>query len=182
MTVVLYFGTMLLNFYCLLMKKKARALDIWSLIFFGMIFAGNIRDGNCDLGRYRFHYLQGTSSVESDIWHVEKGYGYLADAFSHFGIPFQLFLLVIFVVCAFLIFQLMREFECSYSVFFFLYGFFYFFFTLEVLRFFIAVSLLMLGIKFLLKNRWLRFILCVLTASLISISYPLYRMGWKWHR
>ncbi len=174
MTVALYFIIMFANLYCSLKRQKFGLLNAISTIYFGLVYFGNIRDGESDLGRYRFQYVRQTSSIDSSIWQVEKGYGYLADFFSKSGVPFQIFLLAIFVVCFFLIFQLIKEFNCNYSVFILLYGCFFYFFTLEVIRFFVACAILMLGVKFLLHKKYLFFILCVIIATLFHKSFIVY--------
>ena len=174
MTVVIYFVIMLLNLYLFITKRKVKVVDVATFAFFAVTFLGNIRSGESDIGRYRLHYLNRTSAIDSTFWHVEKGYGRLADYCSGLGIPFPLFLLVIFLVCSFLIFSLLDEFHCNYSVFFFLYGCFYYFFTLEVLRFYIALAILLFGIKLLLDNRLIQFLICILVATLFHKSFIVY--------
>ena len=108
----------------------------WLVLFF--IYAGNIREGFSDLTHYRARYAVGKSS----LYFSDHAYNFFADWFSHHSISFQVFLACIFLFSSACFYFVAKKLHCNYNLLILLLSLFYFFYTLEVLRFFLSASVL----------------------------------------
>jgi hypothetical protein len=161
MTIVLYFSVMIINLIFVILRKKSKLIFLLNAFIFSLIYYGNIRSGDCDLTIYRMQYEHPVQGTLTDM-----GYAWFTKTLSSAGIPFNGFLLIIFVMFLIAVLIFSYQYQCNYSVFFLLFGLFYYFFTLEVLRFFIATTFLLTGCSFLIKRKtWLYLIFLALAAS-----------------
>lgn len=161
MTIILYFSVMIINLILVILRKKSKLIFLLNAFVFSLIYYGNIRSGDCDLTIYRLQYEHPTQGTLTDM-----GYAWFTRTLSSDGVPFNVFLLILFVMFLIAVLIFSKQYQCNYSLFFLLFGLFYFFFTLEVLRFFVATTFLLIGCSFLIKKKpWLYLLFLALAAS-----------------
>lgn len=165
MTIVLYFSVMIINLICVLLRKKSKLILLMNAFIFSFIYYGNTRSGNSDLSVYRAYYNHPTRTL-SDF-----GYAWFTNTLHSIGVSFNAFLLIIFVMFLFALLIFSHRYGCNYSVFFLLFGLFYFFFTLEVLRFFIATTFLLIACSFLIKKNTKLFLVFLIIAVSFHVSF-----------
>lgn len=168
MTIILFFGMIILNLIFFLFRIRSNLVLFFNIIVFSFIYSGNIREDISDLYRYKLQYLNQYS------WFQEKGYSFFSYIASKIGIPFNLYLLIIFLMFIIALLFFCRKYQCNYSVFFLMFSLFYFFFVMEVLRFFLALSMLIIGSRFLIDGKKLAFIFFVLLATSFHLTFIIF--------
>lgn len=168
MTVVTFFILVSINTIFTLLRKKSKIVAVVNIAVLALIYCGNIRGYMSDLYIYRLNYY----GMESRFH--EKGYVFLTDFFYKIGIPFNGFLLFVFILFIGAVLSFLSDYKCNYAVFFFLYCSFYYFFSLEVLRFFIALSFLIIGAKFLVQKRIKWYLFFVAIAASVHTSFVVF--------
>lgn len=168
MTIILFFGMIILNLIFFLFRIRSNLVLFFNIIVFSFIYSGNIREDISDLYRYKLQYLNQYS------WFQEKGYSFFSYIAAKIGIPFNLYLLIIFLIFIIALLFFCRKYQCNYSVFFLMFSLFYFFFVMEVLRFFLALSMLIIGSRFLIDGKKLAFIFFVLLATSFHLTFIIF--------
>lgn len=168
MTIVLFIAIMIIDFIFFLIHKKSVVLTISNIFIFSLIYAGNIREDISDIFKYKMQYISQTSSFS------EPGYLFITDIFSNLGVPFNGFLLIVYIFFIVSILILTYKLHCNFAFLFFSFDLFYFFFSLEVLRSFIAFSFLLIGIFFLLRNQKCLYVIFVLISTSVHFSMILF--------
>lgn len=163
---ILFYFTFFINLILVLARKKSTscAIALWTVLL--LVYAGNIRSGFSDLTYYRQRYYEGLN----DIFFQDKGYVWLANSISDRGWSFQILLAVLFLLSSVLLYFIAKKLRCSYNLLLVLYSLFYFFYGLEVIRFFLAVSIAALGYYCLSQGRKFQFIFWLLLASQFHAS------------
>ncbi|MGQ7685855.1 EpsG family protein [Streptococcus suis] len=136
----------------------------WVILFF--IYSGNIREGFSDLTHYRNIYYAGQNS----LYFKDSGYNFFADLFLSHQLSFQVFLAFIFISSSILMYLVAKKLRCNYNLLIFLLSLFYFFYSLEVLRFFLACSFALLAYYYLSQNCKITFVLLIFVGALFHIS------------
>lgn len=162
MVIFLYFAIMFINLIEIIRKKESKLLILLSIVVLTIIYAGNSRDNFSDIRAYRNFYNLSITKNQP----MEKGYAYIADLLSNKGVSFECFLFLIFLLFVVSFFIISYKVCCSYSVFVFMYGSFWLFYSMECLRFFISVSLIIIAVKFLIDKKKKEYILIILLAAL----------------
>lgn len=165
MTIIVFSAMAFLNFVCFLLRRKSKFVLLLNIVTLALIYSGNIREDISDLYRYKLQYIYQYS------WFQERGYSLLSYLCSKIGISFNFYLLIIFLIFIGSLIFFCQHYQCNYSVFFLLFSLFYFFFVMEVLRFFLAASMLLIACRFLLEKKNLLFILFTFIAVSFHVSF-----------
>ncbi len=168
MTVVAFFLITSINMTFTLLRKNSKIVTAANIAILALIYCGNIRGYNSDLNIYRLNYY----GIESRFH--EKGYVLLTAVFNKIGIPFNVFLLFVFLLFIFALHFFVSGYRCNYAMFFLLFCLFYYFFSLEVLRFFIALSFLIIGSRFLIEKRVLLYLFFIAIAASFHTSFVVF--------
>lgn len=159
---ILFFSMLLINMIIILCKRKSDFFAFLLYVCIFIVFAGNNRTGFSDLTYYRARYEAMTNQqIFTDI-----GYSYIADYLSSIGVPFNMFLALIFAFSSALIFLAIRKSKINYNLLLVLYSLYYLFFDMEVIRLFIATSFAIYALYHLYNNRMVMFICFILLAFL----------------
>lgn len=169
MITVFFVTIMAINIMIALKHRNSSffAALLWVIML--LVFSGNIRTGFSDLPHYRERYYSRTS----ERFFSEIGYTNIANYMFDRGLSFQIFLALIFVISSLLIYYAVRSLNLNYNAFLSMVGLFYLFFSMEVIRYFLAASIAFLGFCLLkdgnLKSR-IFYIVFVLISALFHKS------------
>ena len=165
----LFYISFLTNLLVVVNRMRINFLAFLSWLILFLIYAGNIREGFSDLTHYRARYAVGKSS----LYFSDHAYNFFADWFSHHSISFQVFLACIFLFSSACFYFVAKKLHCNYNLLILLLSLFYFFYTLEVLRFFLAASVALIAHYYLSQNHRFIFIGLMFIAFLFhgSIIY-----------
>lgn len=180
MSILLFFLIFAGNFLLVFFRKKSELIEWFSLAILVFLYGNNRRFGYSDLLTYRSAY-NGYGENANQVTSFEPGYVWVTKILSKIGISFQGFLFLIILVNLLIFVYIMRDVmrdtnsdrnlfseqsSPSYSGFIVLFCCFYLFFAMEVLRFFIATGLVLLGMYSLYKKQYIRYIAWILAAFL----------------
>lgn len=174
MTLILYFAMYIANGLLFLCHKKSRVIALLSFLIICLIYSGNMRDNFSDIRAYRQLY-ESASNLKNGTF--EMGYSLVADFFSNVNIPFNVFLLLLFLGCSLLLVYSAHEIPIDFHCLLFLFSSFYLFYVMETIRFFIAESIIIGGVFFLFKGEKWKYCICVVVATLfhkLSILFILF--------
>ncbi|MBM7266958.1 EpsG family protein [Streptococcus sp. 2018037] len=163
---LLFYFMFFVNLFLVVNKKSSKTIASISWVILLFVYGGNIRAGFSDLTYYRQRYYENLNSIIFD----DKGYVWLADFFSHNDVSFQVFLAVIFIISSISIYFIAKKLQCNYNLLILLFSLFYFFYSLEVIRFFIANSIALVAYYWLFHQKRLFFILGMIIAYFFHAS------------
>lgn len=161
-----FYGLLFINIVLVLIKKKSNTIAIMMLIVLFFVYFGNTREGFSDLTYYRERY----ELITNSIYFSDPGYIWLADFCRENGLSFQMFLAVIFIISATCIIYVAIKFKCDYNLLVVLYSLFYIFYSMEVLRYFIAMSFALIAYYNLSKGNKKRYLFFLIIAVLFHKS------------
>lgn len=138
-----YFTSMLSNILLVLNKKHSKLIFTLTFIFMWVLYFGNT--GNPDLLSYESIY-------NTDNTTLEIGFRFIINLSKHFNIDFKTFVCIMSLICLLLVFGTISKFTTNTNyviAFYFIYPF-----VLDViqLRNFMALSIVIFSMRFLLIN------------------------------
>lgn len=163
---LLFYFMFFINIFLVINKMNSKTIAALSWIILLFVYSGNVRTGFSDLTYYRQRYYENLNSVFFD----DKGYVWFADFFSNRGISFQIFLAVVFILSSLFIYFVAQRMRCNYNLLIVLFSLFYFFYSLEVIRFFIASSIALVAYYELFQQNRISFILGMIVAYFFHAS------------
>ena len=98
------------------------------------------------------------------------GYKLSAYFFANMGLPFGVFLAVLFLVGSYLCFTTFREITDNYSYILMLYFGYYFLYDIQQIRNFMGVSIVIFSIRYLFRNQKSKFFIGICIASLFHVT------------
>lgn len=166
MSIYFYITVIVANFILVLMGRKNKIIAYSSFILLLLIYAGNIRKGWCDLTRYRAWYENGSYGYADGYYKaLEPGYVLFSSFFHRIGIPFNVYLGIVFTLCTLLVISFARRFTDDFSPIVLFSSLFYYFYNMEVIRFFIASSIIIFATGFLIEKKKKWFVIFILLAA-----------------
>ena len=173
MSVLLYFIILIGNLLLIIFRKRLKWFEWLSLAVLVILYGNNRRSGYSDLLTYRSAY-NGYGENANQVLNFEPGYVWVTKILSKIGISFQWFLFLIIAVNLLIFIYIMKDVmredrlkpSPSYSCFIVLFCCFYLFFSMEVLRFFMATGLILLGMYNLYKKQYVRYFALIAAAVL----------------
>jgi len=146
MAYFLFFSVILLNIACVLMHKKSKIISVYSVIALAFVM-GYAGTSFGDLDSYEIFYYS-----PNDLTRFEAGYIFINDLFSEIGFTFEQFRVILFILCSLLLFFSVRIITDNYNAVILLYALSMFYFLSVALRFYIAFSIAVFAMSFLLKK------------------------------
>ncbi|WP_171719803.1 EpsG family protein [Paenibacillus phytohabitans] len=174
MVYALYFSCLLMNFYFAFRIRNSKFVILTTLVFIILVLGWNT--GTLDNVNYIRHYTNISVGVYSSnkyefmfVWLMELG--------NKLGLDWFMFKLLIACACVPLVYNTINLFTKNLSFVYFFYLLHAFFMDAEQFRNFIALSIFIFSIRFLLKkNKKSKFLylMCVLLAASIHSSFILF--------
>lgn len=161
-----FYGLLFINIIIVSIKKKSNTIATMMLIVLFFVYFGNTREGFSDLTYYRERYELMTNS----IYFSDPGYIWLANLCRENLLSFQIFLGVIFLISSTCITYVAIKLKCDYNLLVVLYSLFYIFYSMEVLRYFIAMSFAVVAYYNLSKGNKTVYLFFLVIAALFHKS------------
>ena len=165
MAFLLFFGVILCNLTCVIIKKKSNIIAFGSTIALALIMAFSSTTFG-DLESYAERY----GDLNFQYSKFEQGYIEINRIFSTAGFSFDQFRLLIFLVCSILLFFTAKSLTKNYNMVILLYTFSLFYFLSVALRFFIAFSISVFALSILLSKKK-RYIIVSLLLILLAAQF-----------
>lgn len=163
MMVFSYILVILLNIGCCFRKKNSRSIVILTVGYIMLCVAGSV--DNADYYNYHEWYLGN--------WHpptVEKGYLFLSDLFSKFGVPYWGFLAVTQLFILGILLWIAHLYSKEYHIILVLYMSYQIFIDYVQRRNALALAIFVLAVLFLANGKKIAYIFCIIIAFLIHKS------------
>lgn len=174
MAYVLYFFSLFSNGFLAYTKKHSKLIVYITMISVILIYAGNV--GTLDNINYIVHYKEIQYGILPSN-NSEFGFVYLMQLGNKLGLDWVSFKLVMSIICVPLIYSTVKMFSSNLNFVYFFYLIHSFFMDAEQFRNFIALSIFIYAVRFLLsENRKSKvfYILCILIATSIHNSFIFY--------
>lgn len=139
------------------MGKDSKIINILSICFTVILFAGNTFNG--DYNAYLWRYDSGQLEA------FGRGFVLLANVCRDFSLTYNQFLAVICIPCYVAIYFVNLKFSSNFCVFIALYYSILVFYDINQIRNFIVATLLLIALYFLSQGRKIAFIFCVIIAA-----------------
>lgn len=162
MWLILYFVLWILNIVCVLNNRNSKLLSIVSYLCLGILFVFNSATSG-DAYKYRIDFENFAFSVS---W-SEMGYNLLKNMVRGLGISsYNGLLFAIFILCSVFWILGIKYFTNSYNVILAVIMPFIFPTCAVVIRFFIALGIMIFSLRFLMNRQTKLYVLCVFFATL----------------
>lgn len=171
-------GTFILSFLAMKYEKESpkRKIFLFLLIFFLILISGFRVDGTVESDEWNYRYMfdgyigKSFDSIKLNLF-KEPGFKILIWSLSRIGFSNQS---LIFVTAAFTI-TVFMFFIHQYSNNFFLASFIFvaggnFFTSMNIIRQYFAIAIILLGFRWIIKGKFIRFLPYVFIASLFHVS------------
>lgn len=166
MFVVLFVVLLFSNFLCYISGKQSRFLWMLAIVYFGMVFVF----GSCNYGDRLEYYLFFSSVNSLRESQFEIGYVAVNLLLKSFGLSFSAFLAICYIAGSCLIWHTVGNFGANINLTVVLYGLYLLIYCCVTIRFFLAISMVVFGFSFLMRNKRVTFLICTIIAVLIHSS------------
>lgn len=155
-----------------LFKKNSRLIFLTTLALLIIIFAGNTDNGD------RYLYLLNYNSLISPTYkgEFEVGYQMLARICVQLGLTYNQFLLIVVFIGLSLISSTIKMFTPKISYVIALYFIYPFLWDVVQIRNFLAMSIIIFGMRYIINNKknYFKYVVCVLIATSVHTSSIFY--------
>lgn len=170
-------------------KKKSKALYVIFFVLMLLMFSevtkpnynhpGAYSRGDNELYQVQYENYRNVSNIseitnmtgyDNSIRNVELGYSFISFAFAKAGIPYNIYRAITFLICSLLVIVTFSQISNNYSYFLSLYFLYCFLFDIQQIRNFIAISIIIFSFKYLISGKVVRYIACVIIASLFHFT------------
>lgn len=167
-----------LNFIFALRKTHSKLLSIITFAFILIMFTGYYNIGNMSLDFYGYMSNYNDIGVgTAPTYNMEIGYVLLMKIGNLIGLNFFIFKIIITIICSLLIIKTISQYTKNYNAICFLYMLYPIIADTERFRNFIALSILIYAIRFLMRNTnkdKLKYVIFILLASTLHSSMIIY--------
>lgn len=160
------YGFNILNTF---LRKESKIIVLLTIIFLWILMGANTQ--NPDIYAYQVSYYSG------ELDSLEIGYWLLETIFNNLGFTYQTFRMVICGVGILLMHNTINKITDKKSIFYMLYFIYPFFLDIVQIKNFLAMAIFIYSIRYLKDNNKydaLKYIVCILIASLIQITALIY--------
>lgn len=169
MWLIAYYAIFIINIILVLINKRSKIIAFATFLFLGIIFCSN-ECVNGDWINYKNFY---------DNFHVGSGMeiGYVAfgNLFKFLGLPFNVFLLFVYLACSLILFKGFKGYKLNFHILFSLIMPYIFPFLAFTLRYFIGLSIIIYAFLIYLRDgKPLKYVLLVIIAALFHKTMLLY--------
>lgn len=165
MNLILLFAFTIFGLFSLFNKNNMKVLSIGIFAFMACLFI--FSKGQADSLNYQYYFENINSIIiKKNLFNsYEYGWYYYVLLISKITSNYQVYLTITFLICSSLIFYTVREYSDNYFLFSVLFLIYPFIMEIINIRYFIAESIFIFSIPFLIKRKRLVYILLILLAS-----------------